>query len=114
MIPGNPIAYWMNNNMFKLFENDDLSHYGEIISGIVTGNTNLYIRFWFEVNFNKIPFNKSKMNDIDLNSQYWIPYTKGGERRNWYGNNECVVNWSEKDKFSRSKTTCTHLYLKKD
>lgn len=113
MIPGNPIAYWMNNNMFKLFENDDLSHYGEIISGIVTGNTNLYIRFWFEVNFNKIPFNKSKMNDIDLNSQYWIPYTKGGERRNWYGNNECVVNWSEKDKFSRSKTTCTHLYLKK-
>ena len=113
MIPGNPIAYWMNNNMFKLFENDDLSHYGEIISGIVTGNTNLYIRFWFEVNFNKIPFNKSKMNDIDLNSQYWIPYTKGGERRNWYGNNDCVVNWSEKDKFSRSKTTCTHLYLKK-
>ena len=112
MIPGNPIAYWMEDNMFKLFKNKDLSNYGEIISGIVTGNTNLYIRFWFEVNFNKIPF-KSKMEDIDLNSQYWIPYTKGGERRNWYGNNDCVVNWSEKDNFSRSKTTCTHLYLKK-
>ncbi len=96
MIPGNPIAYWMDNNMFKLFKNKDLSNYGEIISGIVTGNTNLYIRFWFEIDFNKIPF-KSKIEYIDLNTQYWIPYTKGGERRNWYGNNDCVVKINFQD-----------------
>ena len=52
------------------------------------------------------------MNEVDISSSFWIPYSKGGTRRNWYGNNEYVVNWSKKDKFNRSKTTLQRLYLK--
>lgn len=52
------------------------------------------------------------MEEIDLRLTKWIPYSKGGERRNWYGNNDYVVNWTENKNFNRAKTTLKRLYLK--
>lgn len=39
-------------------------------------------------------------------------YSKGGSRRNWYGNYDYIVNWTQREHFNRSKTTLQHLYLK--
>ncbi|AZR71954.1 restriction endonuclease [Anoxybacter fermentans] len=90
-IPGSPIAYWINENFRNLFVTEKLL--GEIempVEGIKTGNNNLFLRLWYEVNYNNIYhkiFNKNK-------SLYkWFPIAKGGDYRKWYGNNEYVVNW---------------------
>ena len=112
-IPGNPIAYWISEEFINSFENKTIGDYSEVITGMTTGDNNSYLRFWYEVNLNKICLYGKNMRNIDLNITNWIPYNKGGERRNWYGNNEYIVNWAKKDNFNRAKTTLERLYLKK-
>jgi type II restriction/modification system DNA methylase subunit YeeA len=111
-VPGKPIVYWISKNMIDLFLNNSLKKYSTIITGMTTGNNTKFLKRWFEIDVKKISFNESKMNKVDLNKNYWIPYNKGGTRRNWYGNNEYIVNWKEKDNFNRSKTTLKKFYLK--
>ncbi|NLW22229.1 MAG: BREX-1 system adenine-specific DNA-methyltransferase PglX, partial [Tissierellia bacterium] len=113
LIPGSPIAYWASNAFINIFQNKTLKDYSTIITGMTTGNNNLYLRFWHEVDINKINFNQWDMDSIDLNEKCWIPYNKGGPRRNWYGNNEYIVNWGQHEHFNRAKTTLKHLYLRK-
>ena len=111
-IPGTPIAYWVSRNIINCFDNNNLKSTSTAISGMTTGNNNLYLKLWYEVDFNKISINNSNMKFIDLKKKYWIPYNKGGERRNWYGNNDYIINWSLNEELHRAKTTCSHLYLK--
>ena len=100
--------------MFDAFENNkSLREISEIITGMTTGNNKEYLKIWYEINFNKIAIDKHNMGEVDLKNTYWIPYNKGGNRRNWFGNNEYVVNWAEKDNFNRAKTTLERLYLRK-
>lgn len=112
-IPGSPIAYWVSKKFLNSFEKEKLSKYGEIITGMTIGDNNKYLRLWYEVKENKIAFKKSNMNLIDLNETNWIPYSKGGQRRNWYGNYDYIVNWSQNMNFNRPKSTMKHLYLKR-
>ena len=30
---------------------------------------------------------------MKLSNFKWVPYNKGGERRQWYGNYDYIVNW---------------------
>ena len=113
LIPGSPIAYWVSQEIINTFENKSLGNYSNVITGMTTGNNNIFLKLWFEVNFNRIALNEDNMDNINLNEQIWIPYNKGGERRNWYGNNEYIVNWSLRNEFNRAKTTLKHLYLRK-
>ena len=112
-IPGSPIAYWVGNQFIESFSMNPLSRYGEIITGMTIGDNNKYLRLWFEVNRNGIALNQPKMEYINLDITKWIPYSKGGQRRNWYGNYDYVVNWQERKNFNRPKTTMQHLYLRK-
>lgn len=111
-IPGAPVAYWVSENFANNYDDKQFSDYSEVITGMTIGDNNKYLRLWFEVDKNKIAISKSSMNEIDLSKTKWIPYSKGGSRRNWYGNYDYVVNWTQKDKFNRSKTTLQHLYLR--
>lgn len=111
-IPGSPVDYWVSENFVRAFESKTIGDYAEVITGMTIGDNNKYLRLWFEVIGSNINFNKSTMSEIDVCTNKWIPYSKGGSRRNWYGNYDYVVNWSQKDKFNRSKTTLQHLYLK--
>ena len=112
-IPGAPVAYWVSEKFVKNYSYAKFGDYAEVITGMTIGDNNNYLRLWYEVNFMKEVFNASSMAEVDLSTTKWIPYSKGGLRRNWYGNYEYVVNWSQKDKFNRSKTTLQHLYLRK-
>ena len=76
------------------------------------GDNNLYLRIWHEVAVDKINIGKKNMKDIEIVEKYYIPYSKGGQRRNWYGNYDYIVNWSKKDNFNRAKTTLQRLYLR--
>ena len=112
-IPGSPIAYWVNKRFIDSFKMKQLSCYGEIITGMTIGDNNKYLRLWHEVSNKKISFSQSNMNEINLNDTNWIPYSKGGQRRNWYGNYDYIVNWSKSNNFNRPKSTMKRLYLKR-
>lgn len=112
-IPGSPIAYWLSPAFISAFQSNKLGEMAEVITGMTTGNNNEFLRLWFEVDRNKEAIGYSRMDDIDFDKMKWIPYSKGGNRRNFYGNGDYVVNWTRKNEFNRSKTTLQHLYLRK-
>ncbi len=112
LIAHKPIAYWITDNLRNDYSKTKFSDFSTVITGMTIGDNNKYLRLWTEVDITKTALNKSSMDEIDIQKKYWIPYSKGGERRNWYGNYNYLVNWKEKDNFNRSKTTLQHLYLK--
>ncbi|MBZ2174149.1 BREX-1 system adenine-specific DNA-methyltransferase PglX [Schnuerera sp. xch1] len=93
-IPGKSIAYWVSKDIKSIFE--DGESLGEIASprkGNSTSNNDRFLKHWFEVNINKINFNKDKIIKEDTVINRWFPYNKGGGYRKWYGNNEFVIDW---------------------
>ena len=96
-IPSSPIAYWANSTIFNIFESiEPLSKYATTRLGMTTANNEIFVRFWEEVNIEKIGFNMNERESAFQSKAKWFPYNKGGDFRRWYGNNELVVNW-EKD-----------------
>ena len=93
-IPGAPVAYWVSNTIYHIFEKS--KKLGEIAKprqGLATGCNDLFVRQWFEVIIQKINFSASSIEDSVCSKKKWFPYNKGGEFRRWYGNNDYVVNW---------------------
>ena len=89
-IPGKVIGYWISDKFIEVFKNKKISDYLEVKQGTSTGNNNLFLRFWSEVNYNNINFNYLTNKGF---GKKWYPATKGGDYRKWYGNNEYVVDW---------------------
>jgi hypothetical protein len=90
-IPGWPIAYWASEAVFEAFKsNPPLGDYIDARVGLITGDVNRFLKFWNEVSFNTITFGCMPG---QKNSTKWVPVTKGGEFRRWYGNNSFVLNW---------------------
>ena len=86
-IPGCPIGYWVSENGINNFAKyPRLSSISTPHSGMGTGDTTRFLRFWFEISFASInqTFNREKK---------WIKYDKGGSYRRWFGNQEYIVNW---------------------
>lgn len=50
---------------------------------ICTGDNNRFLRFWHELNNNKLFYPKR-----------WVAFSKGGAYRKWYGNWEYVLNYA--------------------
>jgi len=95
-IPGSPIAYWGSKKIIKLLLNDNIIYDIFNVTGSFnkTGCNEKYVRFFWEINNNLL---------FDI----WRVYIKGGNYRKWYGNNENVVDWSEKAKeyYRNNKTS---------
>lgn len=85
-ILGSPIAYWINANIFDAFLKGLLKDRAETKQGFKTGDNNLFLRLWHEVDLQKTGIKKS-------GKKKWYPCTKGGDFRRWYGNLDYVVNW---------------------
>jgi len=92
-VPGCTIAYSASKNLLKSFK------YGELIDnisstrqGIIPGNTEVFLRLWYEVSHFRIGFNHSENGDISKFGLKWFPYNKGGGFRRWNGNIEHVIN----------------------
>ena len=100
-IPGSPIAYWVGKGLLNAFEKgdsiDEVSDYTG--SPNITGDNDKYLRFHWECPACSCA-NKTK----------WIPYSKGGNFRKWYGNVVHVVDWTESARsFYRDNKTSTLL-----
>ena len=92
-IPSAPVAYWVSDAIFSSF---DLQHASEYISpriGLVTGDTDRFLRLWFEVEHQKIKWDCCTEAESIASKKKWFPYQKGGSYRKWYGNNEYIINW---------------------
>jgi len=93
-IPGMPIGYWASENLLEDFEKGiKTSELVEPKVGLQTGDNNLFLRQWYEVEEEKISYDTNSVAETENNEYKWYPCNKGGERRQWYGNYDYVVNW---------------------
>lgn len=113
-LPGKPIAFSSSPSLLDCFKNEGrVTNVANTFQGIITGDNDRFLRQWFEVEIDKIPFGKSDISEVDLSTQYWIPYNKGGEFRKWYGVQDYVVNWKNgPDDKTRGKKQFSSYYLK--
>ena len=103
-IPGSPVAYWVGEKFVHSFIiGKPLTSIAPTRKGMFTGNNDIWLRFWFEINSAKF-------------ANQFKPYNKGGEFRRWYGNHEYVINWSNDGNdvisFKGSGNINTKLYFK--
>lgn len=100
-IPGSPIAFWASAKIRSLFrENKMLGDVAETRVGVSTGENNKYVRFWYEVDINKVGLGLNR-NSVETSKYKWFPYNKGGSFRKWYGNQLELVNWANNGKSIR-------------
>lgn len=98
-IPGSPVAYWVSDEFFKIFEKENfLGTLADSKQGLATADNNRFLREWYEVQISRIKFDAKNIEDAAVSNRKWFPYNKGGEFRKWYGNNDYIVNW-ENDGF---------------
>lgn len=97
-IAGEPIAYWLSEIWFKVFDTSPkLADTAKPRVGQNTGDNERFLRLWHEIKFSKIGFGVSHERIFD-NPYKWIPYSKGGAFRRWYGNYYYVINWENDGK----------------
>ena len=93
-IPGCPIGYWVSEKIFARFAgNLALSAVCKPTQGLATADNARFLRYWHEVNLEKIGFGCSSAEEALEARKKWFPYNKGGGFRRWYGLNEYVINW---------------------
>lgn len=108
LIPGSPItAYYASEKMFDCFKKKQyVSSVAIPASGTSTGNNDLYLRLWQEIDFGKA--NLSAQNG-KIATNKWFPCNKGGAYRKWSGGNEYLIDW-ENDGFNIKN--CPKAYLR--
>lgn len=89
-IPGSIYIYWQTPQFLANFKNKLIGDAIEARVGLDTGDNDQFIRIWYEVNLNKILFSAKNASDI-VSPFKWVPHSKGGSFRKWYGNIEHVL-----------------------
>ncbi len=81
------IRFWGSEYVLKLIdESKTLESYGETRVGLDTGNNPYFISCWHETPFSSIGFNFTSYEEFSKNGSQYVPHTKGGEFRRWFGN----------------------------
>lgn len=105
--PGYSFAYWINQKILNAYGNsDNIDKYVTSFQGIISGNNDVLLHYWFEVDLNNIRLNP---ND---DGKWWVPYNKGGDFRKWYGTQDYVINWKNgPDDKTRGRKTFSQYYF---
>lgn len=99
-LPGEPIAYWAKKEILAIYKNAPLlSEIARPLTGMQTGNVDLFTKLWWEVSAIDINRICDSRNDALESGSRWFPCKKGGTFRKWYGNDEWIMNW-ENDGFA--------------
>jgi type II restriction/modification system DNA methylase subunit YeeA len=95
-IPGNPISYWINPGLRKVFGNaTTLESKYPPKTGMTTGDDGRFLRQWFEVSEQFLATKCSSSQDAAASGRKWFPYNKGGIGNRWHGHCNFVVNWKD-------------------
>ena len=98
-IPQRIIAYWISENTVKCFDYPTLEKIFITREGMATADNERFLRLWPEVNLSSITFDCATAEQAKQRKVKWVPYNKGGTERDWFGNNDYVVDWGN-DGFS--------------
>ena len=108
-IPGAPVAYWVSENVRKCFEaSEKIGTYASPRQGLATGNNEVFLKLWFEVNANDININACNYEMFEKSKKKYIPYNKGGAFRKWFAFLDCVIRF-DKESYEILSTTGNHL-----
>ena len=108
-LPNNILAYWLTDNEKDILENaEKLESKMQIKQGLATGNNELFVRNWFEVDFNNIEFHAHDYKDFNNSKKLYAPYNKGGNFRKWYGNKENIIKFNNYN-YSKLLESGNHL-----
>ena len=92
-IPGIPIAYWLSNKWFNLFDGCSIGDVSVSKAGVVSGDDNFFVKCWHEVSVKDILFKRARKYGK------YHTFQKGGTNRRSYGNNDFVFRlkdfWDE-------------------
>lgn len=95
-IPGSPIAYWASSKVISIYGSfGKVGTYADTCAGLTTGDNNLFMRLWYELDIERIGLSATSKDDTYFGGVKWFPCNSGGAFRKWYGNNEWVVNWQQ-------------------
>lgn len=94
--PGWLMGYWLSDKLKKVFDSTTLNDVAKVVIGIKTGDNDVFLKQWQEVNKEDIGFGLKNLPDINNSESRWFPYVKGGEYRKWYGNQSLIINWENK------------------
>ena len=93
-LPECPAAYWVSSRVRALYEKyPSLGSISAPRKGNSTSDNNRFLRYWYEVDFNRINTDRSAIDREETLEKRWFPYNKGGGFRKWYGFNEYVIDW---------------------
>lgn len=90
IIEGWPFIYWISDSFRAKFKGESLDDVVDVRQGCATSNNLRFLRFWWEIDDNKISSNYIE------DKKKWVPYAKGGPYNKWYGNNWLVINFDDK------------------
>jgi hypothetical protein len=93
LIPSFPIGYWLSEEVLKVFDTKSLYEYADPRLGMATADNSKFVRFFWEIDINNFNRSATNINEAIESRKKWFIYSKGGDFRKWYGNNEHVVNW---------------------
>lgn len=98
-IPGCPIGYWVSEKILTRFAgNLALSAVCKPTQGLATADNARFLRYWHEVNLEKIGFGMKSAEEAKESGKKWFAHNKGGGFRRWYGNQDYVINWMDDGK----------------
>ena len=78
-------------NVYK--KGDALGSIAAPRKGNSTSDNNRFLRYWAEVEKNKMNIGSEEIVVEDSIERRWYPYNKGGGYRKWYGFNEYLIDW---------------------
>jgi len=95
----------------------------DLRQGLATADNGRFVRYWWEVSYNRIAFGQTSRDTAMESGGRWFPYNKGGTPMPWWGNQSHVVNWendgreirafgTEKGGRPRSVTRNTDYYFR--
>jgi len=106
-IPGSPIAYWVSERIFRIFDKfPSLSETFFSDGANKTGDNDNYLRFFWEVH-------QEQIQSFENRTAKWLFCAKGGEFRRWYGNIIHLINWASEAQNHYSKDKVARLLNKK-
>ena len=87
IIKSYPFIYWISDEFREKFSGNSLEKEQAVLTGLMTGDNNKFLRFWWEVRKSEIS------NYYPEDQKKWVLYQKGGPFEKWYGNNWVIVNY---------------------
>ena len=94
-LPNQPTAYWVSDKQAECFAKFSALADNGIIAcaGLNTSDNGRFVRFWQEVEFDKIGFRCNSHEELVDSKKKYALFNKGGGYRKWYGNQFYIISF---------------------